>query len=578
MLVIDKQQYLHTKSIIKNMFLKGALYIMQYVIIYLIINILICISVSYTLAIRLNMTIDHKEDLITWGMICFITDAIHAVFEDFVKSFIQQFYIEKISIHGLQTLLNSFSKYQNYFLRKEVFDNSQVRLLLESYPMNCAEIILVCIRALINTSFLMYRIGQIDCKISQKITIVTITTVILIVSQQSMIYIKNRIHNAKYQLKTNISNLKKSYYVAFDSFADKSRANKLDTIKLIEIKKSIANQNIKLNCLLTIEWIALHVLTHFAYFLFRVFNFSAETNELMYTQYIVISTIGSLLTTTISNIMAISYHIVQLPNNNFELFNALDTLDKHVKHECEFKSCSNIHDITFDNIEYMYSQQSKQNLVGKNLILKHKKINLITGTSGSGKTSFLNVLADMIDHDNLEAIVYLTDNNKDKYKYMNYEIPQFFGQITEVLNSNSEIPSYVTKVPLIEFFECEIGDDKTIMQILCALRLHDCIKDLNIPVPYTLSSGQKQRVLVAKILYKASKSKANILILDEVDSKLDENTALHLASYISDQHQFGFLQNKVICIVSHIKACQEYYKKQYCNIIHVDNGIVSMII
>ena len=158
----------------------------------------------------------------------------------------------------------------------------------------------------------------------------------------------------------------------------------------------------------------------------------------------------------------------------------------------------------------------------------------IVGNSGSGKSTFLSILAG-INKNYLGNIYYNNVNikNIDHYtlKYIGFVFQhyQLFNDLTTIENIvlplkllNKDINNYERKIlHLLKYFN--------ILKIKDSL-----IKDL--------SGGEKQRVALVRMLVNDNK----ILLLDEPTSALDKNNSEKLFNYLS-----SIKQDKIIIIVSH---------------------------
>ena len=209
-----------------------------------------------------------------------------------------------------------------------------------------------------------------------------------------------------------------------------------------------------------------------------------------------------------------------------------------------------LENIIVENLSYNYPNQNKviENLDIK--ISKNQKIGII-GESGSGKTTFLNLMLGLIKQN--EGSIFYNKLNiiSDKYKIYKYigYVPQ------DTILFNDTIRNNIT-------FGNNSSDEESLNQVINTVRLEKFIKNLKDGIDTSLgerginiSGGQKQRIGLARVLFKDPQ----IIFFDEATSSLDiENEKLILSDI------FNSCKNKILIIVSHrketLKDCDEIYE------------------
>lgn len=169
------------------------------------------------------------------------------------------------------------------------------------------------------------------------------------------------------------------------------------------------------------------------------------------------------------------------------------------------------------NVEYAYSGNKKV-LSGINLKIPKGKFIGFIGSSGAGKTTFINILLGLLPPTSGAIFVdgvNIASNIRGWQSNISY-VPQNIYLIDGSIKEN------------IAFgVKNEDVDDKLIASVLESVELFDFVNALPNGVDTRvgeggtrLSGGQRQRIGLARALY----SKPNVLVLDEATSALDSET------------------------------------------------------
>ena len=173
--------------------------------------------------------------------------------------------------------------------------------------------------------------------------------------------------------------------------------------------------------------------------------------------------------------------------------------------------------ISFNNISFAYKKDHKDSLI-KNInltILKGQKIAII-GSTGSGKSTFLDLLLGIIEPDSGKITMddeILTKENLNSYRKNFSYVPQKIFFLEDTLQQN------------IVFGSSQELDKEKLHQAIS----NSLLKELIDHLPYGLdtnisdsnqmvSGGQKQCIGIARALYRGG----DILILDEATSGMDQ--------------------------------------------------------
>jgi len=201
--------------------------------------------------------------------------------------------------------------------------------------------------------------------------------------------------------------------------------------------------------------------------------------------------------------------------------------------------------IRTENIKKFYGELEV--LKGVNIEIQKGEIVSIVGSSGAGKTTFLQILG-TLDHPSTGSIFF---NNKDVSKLNKKQLAQFrnknIGFIFQFHHllpeftalENICIPAFIGKIPKRE------AEEKG-LKLLERLGL----KDRAHHKPNQLSGGEQQRVSVARALI----NNPQLILADEPSGNLDSKNAKELHQLFFDlRDEF----NQTFVIVTHNEELAE---------------------
>lgn len=209
------------------------------------------------------------------------------------------------------------------------------------------------------------------------------------------------------------------------------------------------------------------------------------------------------------------------PDNYFGLINNIN-IDGHVK---------------FKNVSFSYNGVST--IKNINFEAEKGKITVITGKTGSGKTTIFNILLRL--YKPYKGFVYIDDIKIDEYKKDTY-----YKNVSVV---NHE--SFLFNMSIKDNLKMVCSDEKKYIEMCKKVGIHDLIEHL--PKGYNtilndnasnLSGGQKRLLSLAKTLLTGSK----ILLFDEVTSSLDIKTTSKIIEVLKD-----LKNDHTIIIITHKK-------------------------
>lgn len=174
----------------------------------------------------------------------------------------------------------------------------------------------------------------------------------------------------------------------------------------------------------------------------------------------------------------------------------------------------------------------------------------VTGESGCGKTTFLNILSGMLRPDT--GSVYLGE--KELYSDMSEKKRAALRNHTigYMMQGNVLIPELSIWQNLVAPLELakRKAKEENVYEITDRLGIS---KQLD-SYPSELSGGEYRRALFARILL----LETEILLVDEPTSNLDENSAGIVREVLMEEHEKG----KTIVLVTHDKLFEAYFSKK----------------
>ena len=238
----------------------------------------------------------------------------------------------------------------------------------------------------------------------------------------------------------------------------------------------------------------------------------------------------------------------------------LDKLYNDIKNLNEFKLIENQKIIDFNknivlkNIFYSYPNSKSTTLDNINLTIPSNKIVGLVGTTGSGKTTTVDIILGLLQPQKgtleIDGNVINKNNLKAWQRNVGY-VPQNIYLADDTVTSN------------IAFGVKQKDINKKIVEKVSKIaNIHDFITN-NLPQQYEtkigergirLSGGQRQRIGIARALYHNPK----VLVLDEATSALDNQTEKKILNEVEN-----FKKNVTIIMIAHrlntVKNCDKIF-------------------
>lgn len=246
--------------------------------------------------------------------------------------------------------------------------------------------------------------------------------------------------------------------------------------------------------------------------------------------------------------------VSELKNKNFSEDSLNNSLDQ----------IAFLEKINISNIFFNYKNSKKFILHHINFeIKKGEKIGII-GQSGSGKTTFVDILSGLIDPDSGKILVDNVDINKNIRNWR--EKIGYIQQNTYLMNDTIKNNITFGTDHRLENFDFRLNN------AIKVAHLDNLIHELPMGIEamigergIKLSGGQRQRIGIARAIYK----NPEILILDESTNSLDSETEKKILE------NFKNLQGeKTILIISHNRESLRYCDK----IIKIEKGNLKEVL
>lgn len=167
------------------------------------------------------------------------------------------------------------------------------------------------------------------------------------------------------------------------------------------------------------------------------------------------------------------------------------------------------------------------------LEIKNREFVVLSGNSGCGKTTLLNMIGGLEKPDKGEIIVdgFNVNSKRGKSEYYKNKIGFLFQNFALVENK--------TVRKNLEMVDKSSRTEMSVEQVLEKVRM---LREIDSFV-YQLSGGEQQRIALARLMYK----KCDIILADEPTGSLDLGNAKMVMEFLHEMNQ----QGKTIVLVTH---------------------------
>ena len=211
---------------------------------------------------------------------------------------------------------------------------------------------------------------------------------------------------------------------------------------------------------------------------------------------------------------------------------------------------------------YGYGENEVLALNKANIEVKQGEFVAILGTSGSGKSTFLNLVGGLDTPTKGEIFIKGKDISKLKKEEQTILRRRYIGFVFQNYSLMPVLNVYDNVVLPISFDKGQGINHEYIKSLLTELGLWDKRKKY----PYELSGGQQQRVAIARALA----NKPAIILADEPTGNLDSKTTSEVIGVLkSSSHKY----NQTIIMVTHNEVLA-----QACDrILRIEDGILRKV-
>ena len=211
---------------------------------------------------------------------------------------------------------------------------------------------------------------------------------------------------------------------------------------------------------------------------------------------------------------------------------------------------------------YGYGENEVLALNKANIEVKQGEFVAILGTSGSGKSTFLNLVGGLDTPTKGEIFIKGKDISKLKKEEQTIFRRRYIGFVFLNYSLMPVLNVYDNVVLPISFDKGQGINHEYIKSLLTELGLWDKRKKY----PYELSGGQQQRVAIARALA----NKPAIILADEPTGNLDSKTTSEVIGVLkSSSHKY----NQTIIMVTHNEVLA-----QACDrILRIEDGILRKV-
>lgn len=217
-------------------------------------------------------------------------------------------------------------------------------------------------------------------------------------------------------------------------------------------------------------------------------------------------------------------------------------------------------DIEFENVTFKYNIHALENTInGVSFHIPANKVTAIVGASGSGKTTLIKLMLGYYKVGGGEIRIAGEDINA-------YNLKRWRQNCGVVMQDGVIFSESIARNIAVD--DGDIDEERLVHAAEIA-EIHDYV--MSLPLKYDtkigrdgtgLSQGQKQRILIARAVYKNPR----FIFLDEATNSLDAKNERMIVENLSD-----FYRGRTVVVVAHRLSTV----KNADNIIVLDKGVIA---
>ncbi len=185
--------------------------------------------------------------------------------------------------------------------------------------------------------------------------------------------------------------------------------------------------------------------------------------------------------------------------------------------------------------------------LNKPLIINENDHILINGISGSGKTTLLYILKGIVKPEFINISPNLNLINSQTYITLPNHKSVYDGKLYDILSNYETNPNVNLIYYSLQVAKLNLSKENNLIKI------------------DTLSSGERIRLIIARIIYTVITKNYNILLFDEIDENLNDILAVEIYENIHI-----IFKDKIILYITHNEKVKAKFKK----IFTVKNGVI----
>ena len=295
------------------------------------------------------------------------------------------------------------------------------------------------------------------------------------------------------------------------------------------------------------------ILIIFIFYSYLNFILKIELSEI----FVILGVFAFASVRLLPNLIAVVRSYQSIKFNYPAIDNVYSELGKGLNLNQKFKRIDEINRINFQNVSFKYPNTSKDVLKNVNFLFKKGDKIGITGETGSGKTTLINLISGLLKPAKGKiGINTINEIDFDKYKLNIGYVSQSVYLSDDSIYFNISLNENNSK-----------KDRDRIKRLLGILNLNKFKKSSKLSIGERgskISGGQIQRIGIARALFQ----KPSMLILDEATSALDEKTERKILKYI-----FENFKESIIIFCTHKKKLLRYCNK----VINVKSGRIKFL-